>query len=114
MRLLLFERIANFILVTEHKFKVIRPAGVTGDDLWGQSSVFQLLLQFRERALGKLVVLSERVDEAIAAVRAEPDGIARKQILVVDQIHHVSPCMTGAKDTFYLDAVDIQQLTVLQ
>ncbi len=76
MWLLFSQRIADLILVTEHKFKVIRPAGVTGNDLRGQSSVFQLLLQFRERALGKLVVLSERVDEAVASVRAEPDGIA--------------------------------------
>ena len=63
MRLLLFERIADLILVTEYKFKVVRPAGVTGDDLRCQSSVLQLLLQFRERAFCELIVFSERIDE---------------------------------------------------
>ena len=42
MRLLFSQRVADLIFVTEHKSKVIRPAGVSGDDLRSQSSVLQL------------------------------------------------------------------------
>lgn len=114
VRLLFLHRVADLVLVAEHEFKIIRPSGMTGDDLRRKSFTFQLLLQFSQRFLGKLVILCKRVDKAVSAVRAEPDSVACKQLFIIYQVHHMSPSVTGHKNAFHLYTVKIKELTVLK
>ena len=89
MGLLLFQPIADFVFVGEGEVQTVRPAGMPGDDLRRQSPLPQPFFQSGQRALGKLVILRQTVDKAVAAVCAEPEGIAGEEVGVVNQIHHM-------------------------
>ena len=70
----------------EGEVQIVRPAGVTGDDLRCQVPISQVLFQRLQRLDSQPVVLRQRADEAVAAVRAEPDGVACEQVFVVDAV----------------------------
>ena len=72
----------------------------------GQIVQPQLFQQRTDAALGEPAL--------VAAVSAEPDGVSGKEILVIDEIHHVSPGMAGDKEALNFNAVDIHDLTVPQ
>ena len=74
----------------------------------------ELLLQRRQRLHRQPVVLRQRGDEAVAAVRAEPDGVAGEEIAVVHEIDHVAPGVAGHEEAFDLDSVDFEHLSVAQ
>ena len=68
------------------ELEVVRPAGVTGEEQRMQVTALQLLLQRRQRLYRQFVVLCQRGNETVAAVRAEPDSIAGEEIFVVNEI----------------------------
>ena len=67
------------------ELEVVRPAGVTGEEQRMQVTALQLLLQRRQRLYRQFVAFCQRGNEAVAAVRAEPEGVAGKEIFVVDE-----------------------------
>ena len=112
MRFLFLKRIADLIPIAECKIKVIRPPGMTGDDFRRKLSALKRPFQVGKRLFGQFIVFRKGIDKAVAAVRAEPQGVAREQVFVVDQIDHMPPSMAGAKHTLDLDARDIKNLSV--
>ena len=96
------------------KLHVVRPAGVTGDEIWMQPTFSQLFLQQSQRLHRQLVILCQRRNKAVAAVRAEPDSIAGKEIFPVHKVYHVPPCMTGNQKTLDPDAVNVKYLPIVQ
>ena len=96
------------------KGEVVRPAGVAGEEHRVQLPRFELCLQLCQRTHRQPVILRQCGDEAVAAVRSEPDRIARKQILPVDEIDHVAPGVAGNEEALDADAVDLKGLAVVQ
>ena len=60
------------------------------------------------------IVLCQRGNEAISAICAEPQRVAGKQILIVNEVDHMTPGMTGNKEAFDFDAVNVENLAVMQ
>ena len=83
----------------ESKSEIIRPAGMPCEEQRSQAAVLQLFLQRCERPYRQTVILRQSRDKAVAAVCAEPDRIAGKQIPVVDQITQVSSGMVKNQET---------------
>ena len=110
----LAERRAELLPVGKGEVEVVRPAGMTGDEQRTQTALPQLPLQRRQRPYRQLVVLRQRGDEAVPAVRAEPEGVAGKKIPAVDEIHHVTPCVAGNEEALDPDAVDVEDLPIAQ
>ena len=96
------------------ELEVVRPAGVTGEKQRMQVTALQLLLQRRQRLYRQFVAFCQRGNETVAAVRAEPDSIAGKEIFPVHKVYHVPPCMTGNQKTLDPDPVDVDDLIVVQ
>mgnify|MGYP002711464235 CR=1 FL=1 len=44
----------------------------------------------------------------------EPDRVAGEQILVVNEVDHMPPCVAGDEEAFDLDAINVEQLAVMQ
>lgn len=82
---------------------IVRPSGVSGDKLQMQTATAKFFLKCGKRLHGKPIVLGQRGNKAIAAVRAKPDCITGKQIFIVNQINHMPPRVTGNPETFNLD-----------
>ena len=74
----------------------------------------QVFLQLFEAFDGHSVALRQCTDEAVAAIRAEPDRVAGEQVFIVDEIDHVAPGMSWHKYTFHLDTLDIEDLPVVK
>ena len=64
------------VFVSKSEIKVIRPARVPGDKQRFHAELFQARFQFRQGANRQLVVLRQRGNEAVSAVRAKPDRVA--------------------------------------
>ena len=94
--------------------EVVRPARVAREENGLHTALFQLSLQQCQRADGQFVALRQPRDEAVAAIGAKPYRVARKKILVIDQIHHVAPGVPGHEEALHPDAVDVQHLPVAE
>ena len=112
MRFLFFHTVTNPVLMCKNKIKIIRPARMSCDNLGADTSVSQKILEFNQGSLSQFVVFCQRIDKTVASVGAEPDRIAGKQICIIDQINHVTPCMSRHKDSFHLYIVYIKHITV--
>ena len=109
-----FERRTQLIFVRKGKLYVVRPAGVTGNKQRMQSAFFQLFLQQCQRLHCQLVILCQRRNKAVAAVRTEPDSIAGKEIFSVHKVYHVPPCMPRNQKALDFDAVNVKDLSIVQ
>ena len=87
---------------------------MTGNDLYGLPSAAEILFQLCKGLHRQLVILSQRADKAVAAVRTEPDRIAGKQILIIDEVDHVSPSVSGNQNAFDFDVPDLKHFAVFQ
>ena len=95
------------------KFKVVRPAGMPGEENRPDACSFQLGFQNFQRLHGQFVALGQRGDKTVSAIRTEPEGISREQILVVEQIDDMTPCVAGYEEAVNLDIPDIERLAIL-
>ena len=98
----------------ERKVQVIRPAGMSGNDLDRCIPCTKILFQLLKRLHRQFVILRQRADEAVAAVRSKPDRITGEQIRIVDQVDQVAPGMSGKQDAFDLDASNLKHFAVFQ
>ena len=87
---------------------------MAGEDHGVEVPVPESLLQRRQGPHRQLVVLRQGGDEAVAAVRPEPDGVPGEEIAVVHKIDHVAPGVAGDLQALDLDAVDVQDLAIVQ
>ena len=110
----LLEQRAELIAVRKGEVAIVRPAGVSCQDDGPQAARAKLLLQLRQRLDCELVALRQRGNEAVAAVRAEPDRIAREEVPVVNEVHHMPPRVARGQKAFDLNAVDLEDLPVAQ
>ena len=85
-----------------------------GDKQRAQAAHLQLPLQLRQRFHRQFVILRQRGNEAVSAVRPEPDRIAGKEITIVNEINHMPPRMAGHEEALDPDAVDFENLPVPQ
>ena len=71
IRILLCERFTDLCSVLKSKVQVICPAGMPGNDLDRELPRAKVPFQFFKRLYRQFVVLRQRADKAVAAVRAE-------------------------------------------
>lgn len=109
-----FEGRTQLIFMCKGKIHVVRPAGVAGNEQRMKPTVFQLFLQQRQRLHRQLVILCQRRNKAVAAVRTKPEGIAGKEIFPIRKVYHMPPCMTGNQETLDLDAVNFKDLSIVK
>ena len=106
------ERGAKLILVCKSEIYIVRPACVPCNKHRMQIAFSQLFLQCCQGFHRKVIVFRQCGNKAISTVSTEPDSVAGKQIFVIDEIHHMSPGMTGNEEAFDFDAVNVDYLSV--
>ena len=80
---MLREGLADLCPVSKSEIQVVRPAGVAGNDFDCTPPCPKVFLQLFEGAHSQLIVLRQGADEAVSAIRAEPDGVAGEQVFLL-------------------------------
>ena len=114
MGLLLEPGIADLIGMGKGEVQIIRPAGVPGENYGMQIPGTQLFLQRRQGAHRQLVVLGQHIDEALAPVRAKPEGVAGKKVAVVYEVDQMPSGVARDQEALHPDALDVQHLPIFQ
>ena len=114
MWLLSLQAVADLITVCKSKIQILRPSCMSCDDFRRKLPLSEQPFELLQRLFCKFIVLCKGIDETVSAVRTEPDRIPGKQIRIIDQIDHVSPCMAGNQDRFHADIPDLKYLSILQ
>ena len=109
---LLLEGRAQLVFVGKGKFKIIRPAGVAGDEQRLHPHLFQLGFQDGQGLHRQLVVFRQGGNEAVSAVGPKPEGVAGEQVLVVNEIDHVAPGVSGDQEALDFNILDAEGLPV--